>query len=214
MSSLMLRVSGRRACFSRPELKVEAVTYDVMTPTAAKAILGSIYWKPEMDWAIDGIQVLNPVRTMSIMRNGITEKISVRNVNAQKQMPFNVESMREQRNATILVDVDYIIVAHIVLISHPGEKPDSEKHFNMFTRRASKGQCFRYPYLGCREFSADLFELAEKLPQPHSSLKGTRDLGYMLHSINYDSNKPKFFRAEMIDGYINIPLATDRRVKQ
>ena len=204
----LLRVAGAWACFTRPELKVEAVTYDVMTPTAATAILESIYWKPEIEWVIDGIHVLNPIKTMTLMRNGITSKISS-SKNAWKIQPMEVEKVRDQRNATILRDVDYVIKAHFNIVS--GEK-NPMKHQMMFLRRATRGQCFRYPYFGCREFSVDSFVPVKEVPP--SALKGTRNLGYMLHSIDYSNMRPAFFEAVIEDGYMSVPPSNSSRVKR
>jgi CRISPR-associated protein Cas5d len=192
---ILLKVSGRWACFSRPELKVETVSYDVITPTAARAILESIYWKPEIKWVVNGITVLNPIRTFSIKRNFISKIIG------KRLEPIMVEDCREQRNATILQDVAYIIAAHFEIIS--GDK-NSGKHMDMFTRRAEKGQCYRHPYFGCREFSVDKFELVSHT-EP-SALKGTMNLGYMLHSIDFATGFPSFFNAVVENGYMAVPL--------
>lgn len=208
---VLLRVTGSRACFSRPELKVESVTYDVMTPTAAKAILECIYRKPEMEWVVDGIYVLNPILTTTLMRNGITVKISPQSVkSAWKISPLSVEKVRDQRNATILRNVDYVIKAHFDVVS--GEN-NPAKHQMMFLRRALKGQCFRHPYFGCREFSVDSFALVKKVPP--SALKGIMKLGYMLHSIDYDNDmQPAFFNAVLEDGFMAVPSLNDPGVKR
>jgi len=206
---IMLRVKGRRACFSRPELKVEAVSYDVMTPTAARAIVGCIYWKPQIEWVVDGILVLNPIRTAVIKQNLIDDKISAKAVARGSQKPFDVTSMRDQRNSTILIDVDYIIKAHFDIVS--GED-NTGKHLDMFMRRAEKGQCFRHPYFGCRDFSVDSFELIQSMPL--SQFKGIKPLGYMLHSIDYTTNKPAFWDAQLSNGYLSVPLATSKEVKR
>ena len=117
--------------------------------------------------------------------------------------------MRDQRNFTILIDVDYVIEAHFLIIS--GEN-NSGKHLDMFRRRAEKGQEFRHPYFGMRDFSVDSYELVESTPQ--SRLKGKRPLGYMLHSIDYTTNKPAFWNAELSDGYLSIPPVTSNEVKR
>lgn len=206
---VLLRVKGPRACFTRPELKVEAVSYDVMTPTAAKAILGAIYRKPEMDWIIDGIHVINPIQTSTIMINGITDKINMKNVLSGKIKPMQVERKRDQRNMTFLRNVDYVIKAHFDIISgndHPG------KHISTFQRRAENGQCYRYPYFGCREFSVEKFYLVNKLPV--SALKGTIRLGYILHSIDHEHNHSAFFDAVIEDGYMRIPPVDAPEIKR
>jgi CRISPR-associated protein Cas5d len=208
---VLLRVSGRWACFTRPDLKAESVTYDVMTPTAAKAILECIYRKPEMKWVVDGIYVLNPIKTISLLRNGIKNKISQRNVLNKSQKPFDCEKMRDQRNATILTNVDYVIEAHFEVVSgtdNPG------KHLSIFLRRASRGQCFRHPYFGCREFSVDLFQPIRENEIPQSALQGKKELGYVLHSIDYGTYTPAFFKAEIVDGYMSVPPPNDPKVKR
>jgi len=202
---VMLRVKGKRACFSRPEFHVEAVTYDTMTPTAARAILENIYWKPEMQWIIDGIHTLKPIQTISVMRNFINGSGLSLPKNKPAQ-PISIEHTREQRYATVLVDVDYIIKAHFIT------KEDAAKHISMFNRRASSGQCFRHPYLGCREFSVDSFELVEKVPE--SALKGEKPLGYMLHSIDYSTGEAAYFNAVIKDGFLSVPPPDHKEVKR
>ena len=209
--AILLRVAGRWACFTRPDLKAESVTYDTMTPTAAKAILGCIYCKPEMEWVIEGIHVLKPIKTISLMRNGIKNKISQRNVINGSQGPFEVNAMRDQRNATILTNVDYVIRAHFEIVSG---KDNPGKHLSIFLRRASRGQCFRHPYFGCREFSVDRFSPIREDEIPRSALQGKIGLGYMLHSIDYDTYAPAFFNAELIDGFMEVPPTNDTKVKR
>lgn len=191
-------------------MKVERVSYDVITPSAARGIVEAIYWKPEIRWFIDRLHVLNPIRFTSMRRNEVGTKIPSRSAaSAMKTgrgcLGLYVESERQQRSALLLRDVAYAIDAHFEI---RGGEANEAKHLDMFTRRARTGQCFTRPYLGCREFAAH-FELLtgrEALTSGHPSLVGTRDLGWMLHDIDYSSGgKPRFFRAVMTDGVIEVP---------
>lgn len=206
---IKLKVWGPYACFTRPEMKVERVSYDVMTPSAARGILEAIYWKPSIRWVIDRIHVFNPIRFMNIRRNEVASKIPLRNIktamrDGQSPLELFIENDRQQRAAVILRDVDYVIEAHF---DYAGDEDINDgKHLDLFNRRAREGRCFMQPYLGCREFPA-YFRLLEKdEPVPASPLRGRQDLGFMLHDIDYpDDMTPHFFRAEMIDGIIAIP---------
>lgn len=201
-----LKVWGDYACFTRPEMKVERVSYDVMTPSAARAILEAIYWKPAIRWVVNRIHVLAPVRFMNIRRNELASKISLRSViagmaNSRSSPVLFIEEDRLQRAAMVLRDVCYGIEAHFEYVGDD-DKSDG-KHLDMFNRRARSGQCFTQPYLGCREFSAS-FELVDEFPL--SPLKGKQVLGWMLHDIDFESNmEARFFQAEMIDGVIDVP---------
>lgn len=201
---------GERACFTRPEMKVERVTYDVLTPSAARGILEAIYWKPEIHWIVDRITVLNPIRFISVGRNEVSEKIS--ETAAAKVMKagtgdlsLNVTKFRQQRATLLLCDVSYIIQAHFSIESGP---KNAVKHLEQFNRRARLGACFARPYLGCREFAAH-FALVEDpcdAPPVDASLAGDRDLGWMLHDIDFGNNREaRFFRAVMLDGVIEVP---------
>ncbi|NLH15118.1 MAG: type I-C CRISPR-associated protein Cas5 [Phycisphaerae bacterium] len=210
-----LRVWGEYACFTRPEMKVERVSYDVMTPSAARAILEAIYWKPSIRWIVDRIHVLMPIRFMNIRRNEVASKIPLGNITAAMKNPKSplvlfVEDDRQQRAAMILRDVCYGIESHFEYTGKGNDTNDG-KHLDMFNRRAREGQCFTQPYLGCREFSA-AFELVEDFPA--SPLKGTQDLGWMLHDIDFAHDmEARFFRAEMIDGVIAVPEFEQKEVK-
>ena len=158
-----LKVWGEFACFTRPEMKVERVSYDALTPSAARGILEAIYWKPAIHWVVDRIHVLNPVRFTNIRRNEVAGKIpagTVKKAMKDGVTPLHlfVEDDRQQRAALILRDVAYVIEAHFEFAG--SEDNNGGKHREMFVRRASKGQCFHRPYLGCREFPAR-FELLE-----------------------------------------------------
>lgn len=217
---IKLLVWGDRASFNRPEMKVERVTYDVMTPSAARGILEAIYWKPQIRWVIDRIHVLKPIRFSNIRRNELRGKIVAGNRDSAKKWVI-VSEQRQQRTGVILVDVGYGIEAHIhVTEPDPTLEHSGAKHLEMFKRRASRGQYFHHPYFGNREFPVD-FELVSGFPDPHEELRGEIDLGWMLNDIVFDedesgpiveSNKgrrlsatPIFFRARMRDGVIEVP---------
>lgn len=207
MYGIKLKVWGDYACFTRPEMKVERVSYDVMTPSAARGILEAIYWKPAISWVVDKIHVLKPICFDNIRRNELGGKISVQNVKtAMKKGNVSIETFieddRQQRAAMVLKNVCYVIEAHFEIIGDEDNNP--VKHKEMFERRAKKGQCVHRPYFGCREFSVN-FELIEGII-PESEIKGVVDLGWMLHDIDFDNDmEARFFRAKMTNGVIDIP---------
>ena len=203
-----LRVWGDYACFTRPEMKVERVSYDVMTPSAARGILEAVYWKPSIRWAVDRIHVLKQVRFDNIRRNEVESKVPIQGatgINAamkegKAHLRLFIEDNRQQRAAMVLRDVEYVIEAHFEYTSQ--EDCNDGKHLDIFNRRAAKGQCFHRPYLGCREFAAFFEPVTDEIPI--SSLKGERDLGWMLYDINYQEDMaPFFFRPLMKDGVID-----------
>ena len=209
-----LWIWGERACFTRPEMKVERVSYDVMTPSAARGILEAIHWKPAIRWVVDSIQVLRPIRFTSIRRNEVGHKLSARKVRTAMNTgdPGGVvvaaEDDRQQRAATILRDVGYVISAHFCLTGEAGPDDNEGKHLDIFKRRARRGQCFHTPYLGTREFPASFSLVTPEAPAPAPdvSLQGERDLGWMLHDIDFAHGmQPRFFRATMRDGLIEVP---------
>jgi len=220
---IRLKVWGERACFTRPEMKVERVSYDIITPSAARGILEAIHWKPAIKWVVDAIQVLNPIRFESVRRNEVSIKILESNIkkamNAKTIEPLvdYIEDNRQQRASTLLRDVAYIIFAHFELTDFAGVEDNEGKHLDIFNRRARKGQFFHMPSLGTREFPAN-FELIETdsyLPEPHPSLLGERDLGWMLHDIDFQNEMtPYFFRAHMKDGMVIVPSVGDQEVCQ
>jgi CRISPR-associated protein Cas5d len=171
-----VKVGGEYACFTRPEFKVERVTYPVMTPSAARGILEAIYWKPEFRWEVSEIQVLRDIRETSILRNEIDATQS------KQGGAFFIEDKRIQRTCLMLRDVEYIIHAEIVRKPHDKEHP--EKHINCFTRRVKKGQCYHRPYLGTREFDA-WFETPTDEDVP---LSFNRRVGNMLFDIAFQEN--------------------------
>lgn len=204
-----LKVWGDYACFTRPEMKVERVSYDVITPSAARGILTAIHWKPAIRWVIDRIHVLNHIRFDNIRRNEVSGKIPAGTVKtAMKGDPVllgqSASGERQQRATLLLRDVAYVIEAHFELTEKAGGEDTEEKHYSMFTRRARNGQCFHRPYLGCREFPAH-YELVEGAIPP-SVHKGEKDLGWMLLDLDFDHDMtPHFFRAVMRDGVIDVP---------
>lgn len=226
---ITLEISGDYALFSRPEMKVERVSYDVITPSAARGVLEAIYWKPQFRWIIDEITVLNPIRFTNIRRNEISKKASIPNATLIAQggtgkEGIYVDESRQQRASLLLKEVRYLVRAHLHLFDTRIERGGPEapanqaagKHLDMFKRRARKGQVFHQPYLGCREFPArfTLHESEQNLPAPDGTLMGEKDLGFMLHDIEFDQDPrtkkvndtaPHFFRAQMNDGVIQIP---------
>ena len=214
--TIRLHVWGDCACFTRPEMKVERVSYDVMTPSAARGILEAIHWKPAIRWHVDRIHVLKPIRFQSIRRNEVGAKASAANAaSAMKRgttegLGIVVDENRQQRAAMVLRDVAYVIEAHFTMTAKAGAEDSPAKHISMFNRRASQGQCFHRPCLGTREFAAEfaLLEAGEPLPSPDPALdKRDADFGWMLHDIDFSSgrNESRFFRAVMKDGVIDVP---------
>lgn len=204
MYGIKLRVWGDYACFTRPEMKVERVSYDVMTPSAARGILEAIYWKPAIKWIIDKIHVIKPIKFKNIRRNELKSKMS------ERTGGVFIEDDRTQRASVVLTDVEYIIEAHFEITGKDDNDP--VKHKEMFDRRAKKGQCFHHPYFGCREFPVS-FELLEK-DIPKSKIKGETDLAYMLYDIDFANNmQAKFFKAKMKDGVIDLASEQVRRAK-
>lgn len=213
-----LEVWGDYACFTRPELKVERVSYDVITPSAARAIFEAIFWKPAIQWQVTKIEVLNPIKWASVRRNEVGAV-------ASKKTIF-IEEKRQQKSSLLLKDVRYRIWAKLVFIPkwkrNETKNPliDNEetellrkdenpgKYNAMFERRASKGQCFNQPYLGTREFSAS-FRLVENIDNEPSPLTENRDLGLMLYDMDFEHNEAKpeamFYRAKMDNGVIIVP---------
>ncbi len=211
---IKLHIWGERALFTRPEMKVERVSYDVITPSAARGILQAIHWKPAIEWVVDSIQVLKPIRFESIRRNEVGGKLSAANVGKAMRAGRTdgvvtlVEDDRQQRAATVLRDVGYVIGAHFDMTDKAGPDDNEGKHLDIFNRRARRGQCFQMPCMGTREFPANfaLIEQASDMPQSDASLQGERDLGWMLHDIDFANGMaPRFFRARMVDGLIEVP---------
>lgn len=237
MHDWCLEVWGDFACFTRPEMKVERVSYDVITPSAARAIFESILWKPAIRWNITKIEVLNPIKWISVRRNEVGKKIPAPNSRqiAGEEEPSRgifVEEERQQRAGLFLRDVRYRLHGYFEFFSHGmtggdiartgspkgskeadktiGNDESEDKYSAMFERRARKGQCFHRPYLGTREFACD-FKLVNPRAEPANTIDETRDMGFMLYDLDFgkDANNPVplFFRAKMDKGVI----VTDRK---
>ncbi len=204
-------------------MKVERVSYDVITPSAARGILEAIHWKPAIRWQVDRIHVLKPIRFESIRRNEVGSKVSARNVLAAMKAKSTqdlytvADEDRQQRAATVLRDVAYVIEAHFELTNKAGADDNEGKHLDQFKRRARKGQCFQQPCMGTREFTAHFALLDETDEWPANMLNEAdknRDLGWMLHDIDFAAgNVPRFFRAELKDGVIEVPAFLGEEVK-
>ncbi|ABB31305.1 CRISPR-associated protein Cas5 family [Geobacter metallireducens RCH3] len=217
---LRLKVWGDNACFTRPEMKVERVSYDVMTPSAARGVLEAILWKPAIRWQVDRIDVLKPIRWESVRRNEVGSVMSPRTNG------LFIEEQRQQRAGLFLRDVAYTIHAWFEMTVPPDERNNVIKFQEMFICRASKGKCFNQPYLGTREFSAG-FELIphdQSLPEP---IVETRDLGFMLYDLCHDTSRdeghvhtctdgcrPSFFRAALKDGRMMVPARDSEEVRR
>jgi CRISPR-associated protein Cas5d len=208
---IKLRVSGDHALFTRPEMKVERVSYDVMTPSAARGILEAIHWKPAIVWVVDAIHVLKPIRFQSIRRNEVGHKAphskikTAMNRDSLEGLHILVDEDRQQRASTLLVDVDYIITAHFEFTPKRGDEDNEGKHLDIFNRRARRGQCFHQPCLGTREFPARFSLIEPDTPLP-PAIAESRDLGFMLWDINHASDRSSmFFRARLEDGVMRVP---------
>ncbi|MBF6062051.1 type I-C CRISPR-associated protein Cas5 [Nocardia terpenica] len=203
-----MEVSGEFACFTRPELKSERFSYEVMTPSAARGVLESIFWKPEFDYVIVKIDVLKPIRWFSIRRNEVKSMVSedwVRRAMADPRVRYDVESDRDQRNTVGLRDVAYRIYAQIRLRAHATES--EVKYREQFRRRVDKSACYSQPFLGTREFSARFGKNTGA--KPISDLRDKdKDLGVMLHSIGYGSDGGETYRwflARLDNGVLHVP---------
>ncbi|MFA6412807.1 MAG: type I-C CRISPR-associated protein Cas5c [Syntrophales bacterium] len=237
MKGFCLEVSGDYACFTRPEMKVERVSYDVITPSAARAVFDAILWKPAIYWQVKKIEVFAPVKWISVRRNEVGK------VASPGSDGIFIEKDRQQRAGLLLRDVKYRLRAEFVFI--PPEKrgkvcnpvpewlvdskevadlkkPDirkdetEAKYAAMFERRARKGQHFHQPYLGCREFAAAVC-LVDPDIEPATPIPETRDLGWMLYDLDYSDPadiKPMFFRARMEGGIIIVPLPDSEEVRK
>lgn len=216
-----LEVSGDFACFTRPEMKVERVSYDVITPSAARAVFEAILWKPAIRWHIRQIEVLQPIRWMNLRRNEVASVVPTGSVkSAMKQgtgqLGLYIEEERQQRASLFLRDVRYRLRADFEVLS---EDTDNTiiKFAEMFKRRASKGQCFNQPYLGTREFSCD-FSLIEngEAPVIAKELLGRCELGWMLYDMDFtdpENPMPRFFQATMNNGVIQVPAWNSEEVR-
>lgn len=219
---IQVEVWGDYACFTRPEMKTERVSYDVMTPSAARGLLESIYWHPGLRWVIECIHVCSPIRFTNIRRNEVKDVISARAVKSVMEKGKGIDELYlattesiQQRAAMVLKDVHYVIDAHFDMTDKaaPGDNPG--KFQDIIKRRLERGQCYSMPYFGTREFAAHFARCTELPPCPEELL-GERDLGWMLWDMDYadpQDIKPKFFRAKLVDGAMDVPPPESGEVK-
>lgn len=206
MYGVKLKIWGNYACFTRPEMKVERVSYEVPTPSSIRGILEAIYWKPEIKWVVDKIHILKPIKFTNIRRNEVGCKLSTRNISGamqdnKKMLSIFIEEERVQRAAMVLKDVAYAVEAHFEIVS--GEHNEG-KHLDLFNRRARSGKCYHQPFLGCREFPAYFEPIDNEIPR---AIPESRDLSWMLYDLDFTDKEnpmPKFFRAKMEEGIIDI----------
>ena len=210
--SIKLEVWGDYALFTRPEMKVERVSYDVMTPSAARGLIEAIYWHPGIQWIIDRIIVCNPIRFTNIRRNEVKATVSARAARTVMErgtgeLFLSASENIQQRAAMLLRDVRYVIEAHFNITANAAPSDNPGKFQDIVKRRIRKGQFYHQPYFGCREFPAN-FRRCEAVPPCPGELQGTRDLGLMLLDMDYtdpDNIQPMFFRAVLHDGVLEVP---------
>ena len=210
--SISLEVWGEYALFTRPEMKAERVSYDVITPSAARGIIEAIYWHPGMKWIIDKITVCNPIKFTNIRRNEVKSILNARNARTVMErgtgeLYLVTTQDIQQRAAMLLKDVHYIIDAHFEMTDKATPNDNPGKFQDITKRRIIKGQCYHQPYFGCREFPVN-FALCENVPQCPEELKGEINLGWILYDMDYSNPNeiiPRFFRGVLKDGILNIP---------
>ena len=219
MVTYCLEVRGDFACFTRPEMKVERVSYDLITPSAARAVFEAILWKPAIRWRVRRIEVLAPIRWTNLRRNEVAGVVSTRNVESAMRagsgdLGLYIEDERQQRAGLFLRDVAYRLHSELSLKPEAPQGETLVKYREMFERRVAKGQCVNQPYLGCREFAA-AFRLVTDLDAEPAPIAETRDLGFMLHDLDFRNPAdpvPRFFRAQMTDGVVAVPDFDDAEV--
>ncbi len=221
MYGVCLRIHGDYACFTRPEMKSERVSYDVPTPSAIRGILEAIHWKPALRWLVDTIHVMKPVVFEGIRRNELGGKIPGGAINKAIKSgdPFYtcIEDDRQQRASLVLKHVDYIVEAHFELTDKAGPDDNAGKHLDIFNRRLAKGQVFHQPCFGCREFPAYVEPVEQPFPASRiaDDPEGNRDLGWMLYDLDYtDGYTPMFFKAALEKGIVQIPKPDSPEVKR
>jgi CRISPR-associated protein Cas5d len=209
---IQIEVWGKYALFSRPEMKTERVSYDVITPSAARGLIEAVYWHPGLKYVIDSIYVCNPIRFTNIRRNEVSQKISASNVREvmngkNAQLYISAAEAIQQRASLVLTDVRYIISAHFEMTAKANTDDTPEKFYAMICERLKGGRHFSQPYFGCREFPANVRLFDGALPPSPEDLLGKKDLGFVLYDMDYSDPKdirPMFFRATMIDGMLNL----------
>ena len=218
--SIRLEVWGDYALFTRPEMKTERVSYDVMTPSAARGILEAIYWHPGLMYHIDRIYVWSPIQFTNVRRNEVKSVVNARAAKSamekgKGELWIATSEDIQQRAAMILKNVHYVIEAHFDMTKKASPDDNPGKFQDILKRRSTKGQFYHQPYFGCREFPVN-FALCEKIPPCPLKLKGEKDLGYMLYDMDYSDGKnirPLFFRAVMKDGMIEVPSRSSQEVR-
>ena len=217
-----LEVSGDFACFTRPEMKVERVSYDVITPSSSRAIFEAVFWKPAVRWQVTQIDVINPIKWITVRRNEVGKVFTGPTVKQMKgeshePMGLNIEDERQQRAGLFLRDVKYRIHADLHFDQSKDTQSDYGKYAAMFERRAGKGQCFNQPYLGCREFScAFRFIDKSKLDSEAPAIAEDKSLGWMLYDLDYSDKtnpQPRFFNATMQQGVVRVPEWNSEEVR-
>lgn len=211
--AISLEVWGDYALFTRPEMKVERVSYDVMTPSAARGLIEAIYWHPGMRWVVDRIHVCAPIRFTNLRRNEVKSTISARSARTimergEGELYLSTSSDIQQRAALLLRDVRYVIEAHFEMTAQavPGDNPG--KIQDIVKRRIKRGQFYHQPCFGCREFPAQFRWCGELPPCPEELDGRTQDLGWMLYDMDYtdpEHIRPLFFRASLQNGVLNVP---------
>ena len=210
--SIRLRVWGDYALFSRPEMKVERVSYDVMTPSAARGLVEAIFWHPGMQWYIERIRVCKPIRYMNLRRNEVKATLNANTARTvmnrgKGQLYPSARDEIQQRASLLLRDVEYVIEAHFEMTDKAAPSDNPGKFQVIIKRRISRGQFYHQPYLGCREFPAQ-FGPSEEIPPCPPELLGEKDLGFMLWDLDYtdpQNIQPLFFRAKLNDGVLSVP---------
>lgn len=206
-----IRVWGDYALFSRPEMKVERCSYDVITPSAARGILDALYWHPGMVWVVDRIYVLKPIQFTSVRRNEVKSKIQASHLltvmnGGEKPLYINTKEEIVQRASIILKDVEYVIDAHFDMTDKANSTDNPGKFKDIIMRRLHRGECYHMPYFGCREFPAN-FELCDQEQIPVAYAEEEKDLGYMLYDFDYsdpENIRPLFFRAVLKNGVLDV----------
>lgn len=207
-----IKVWGDYALFTRPEMKAERCSYDVITPSAARGILEAIYWHPGMRWIVDRIYVKKPIKFTSVRRNEVKSKVSANNVLSVyngKSKPLYISSKADivQRASMLLCDVEYVIKAHFEMTDRANESDNPGKFKDIIMRRLKKGECFHTPYFGCREFPVKFCVCEEETIQTAYEDEEVRDLGFMLYDMDYSNPgdiRPMFFRAVMRRGVLDL----------
>jgi CRISPR-associated protein Cas5d len=228
-----IEVWGDYACFARPEMKVERVSYEIITPSAARAIFEAIYWQPAFRWEVTRIEVLKPVKWISVRRN------EVGNIMSHRAGPLFIEECRQQRSGLFLKDVHYRLAARLEFIpagkrngfdgrksilqddtlsSNPHRQTENPgKYYAIFERRAARGQCFNQPYLGCREFSAGFRLVGDDEQGLKDPVRESRDLGFTLYDLDFsceEGPRPMYYRPRMNEGIIKVPDRNSEEVRK